>query len=193
MTYERGSFVINQGALTAALKKKGFKSYSQLARALGIHRNTIGRYLSGEPALPQALERIMLALDLSVGDLITRRHLSKKVPGSQIAELIDQFSSQRPDCAFVLFGSRARGSYKQYSDYDLGVYRSAGLSFEAYSRLLDCVAEWNDSRLSSVQLVNFCKADSEFLENVAEDLVFLAGSILEWQNLLSKLGLATNE
>ena len=112
-------------------------------RPLGLHRNTVGNYLAGNAAIPAALERMLVALDLEPGEVLSLRRRSRTVAGLSIADLVDILHHLVPEAAYVLFGSRARGTAKPYSDYDVGVFLRETLAFDAYSRLIDRVEEWN--------------------------------------------------
>ena len=104
-------------------------------------------------------------------------------------DLIESLRRSAPETALVLFGSRARGTAKRYSDYDIGVYDPNGLGFPLFSRLLDLVGAWNDESLVVAQLVDLSRADVSFLRDAAEDFVFLAGSHTAWCDLLQKAGM----
>ena len=86
-----------------------------------------------------------------------------------------------------MFGSRAREDFKRFSDYDLGLYSSTELEFSEYSKLLNIVAEFKESALEEVELVNLNNADKQFLLNISSDLKFVGGSYKSWSKLLTKL------
>ena len=102
------------------------------------------------------------------------------------ADLIDTLHQAAPEAALVLFGSRARGTAKRYSDYDIGVYQIDALEFAVFSRLLDLVSAWNEESLVIAQLVDLSHAHVSFLSSLADDLVLLAGSHTAWCDLLKK-------
>lgn len=184
---------VDSDALSSALRRKGFTSIQHLARHLRIHRNTIGNYLSGTPALPEALAKILNALDLAPGDVLLRSERTKIVPGVGIAALLEKLYLMQPNCAWVLFGSRARQAAKKYSDYDLGVYGTPRIAFRDLSRLLTVVDQYNAESLLSVQLVDLSAADPDFLASIGKDLVFLGGSFLNWLELLKFAGYEIQE
>lgn len=187
------TYILDPQVFTAALKAKGFHSLSKLAHTVGLHRNTISNYLNGAPVLPDALARIFAALDLAPAEALKPSIPQRGEPALRIAKLVDLLSAAAPKCVFVLFGSRARGKEKQFSDYDLGVFREDGVDFPLYSRLLDLTAEWNDTELTSVQLVNLASAEKSFLEAIATDILFLSGSRQEWLRLLTQSGVTIYE
>lgn len=193
MDEKRGYFIVDKVRFDQALKRKGFKSYAELSRFSGIHRNTIGNYLSGDAPLPESLEKLFRLLDLTPQTALTERVKVRRSPAAGIAKLIDNLSNSIDyPYALGLFGSRARNQAKAFSDYDLGVYSSLSISFSKYSKLIDIVEEWNDNELSSVQIVNLNNADSDFLEKIGRDIIFLAGSYGEWIKLLEHSGVAVD-
>ena len=190
---ETADFILNRDAFESALNSAGYRSISELARKLGLHRNTITAYLRGAPALPQALSRILSELKLSPSDAILETRPHRDAPERPIATVIDDLAAQCPDAAYVLFGSRARGTSKKYSDYDLGVFRKQSLPLTLYSSLLNKIAEWNSTTMTEVQLTDLSRAPESFLESIRSDMCFMSGSRREWLNLLEHAGIETNE
>lgn len=174
--------------LRQAMRRKGFDSVQDLADSLGLHRNTIGNYLSGKTGFPAALGRLLAALDLEPARVITLHRPRLQVPGLALGPLIDDLREALPGAVVVLFGSRARGTAGELAGYDLGVHSPAGIWFREFSALLELVAAWNASERSQVHLENLSRVDEEFLHNVAPDLVFLAGSFSAWCDLHNRAG-----
>jgi len=185
---ENRPHIVNPEVIRGAMLGKGFSSVEQLAHSLGLHRNTVGNYLQGSPALPSALSRILDALELSAEQVFEGGPFRRKIPGLMIAGLVADLHALLPQAAIVLYGSRARGSAKRYSDYDLGVYRSEGIPFKEFSPLASAVEEFNGRSLRTTQLTNLCYADKKFLAAIGKDLTFLAGCMRAWLDLLKKTG-----
>ena len=179
--------------LQTEIQRRGYSTVQEFADAVGIHRNTVGNYLAGKTALPAALTKILLALDLAPADVLSLPFRRRQIPGLMIADLVDSLHAACPQAAFVLFGSRARGTAKRHSDYDIGVFRSEGLEFDLFSRLLDQVGSWTQDSLSTVQLVDLTNAEEALLEGISEDAEFLAGSPSAWCALLRKAGIQLHE
>jgi predicted nucleotidyltransferase len=175
------------------MARKGFRSVEQLANSLGLHRNTIGNYLQGSPALPEALSRILDILELPPELAFQGSSVRVKIPALAIASLVDKLNAASPASAIVLFGSRARGNHKKFSDYDLGIFRTTGIPFSEFSPLLSMVNDFNANNLQVVQLSNLAFADTDFLTNIREDLVFLGGSFVGWVELLRRAGITIYE
>lgn len=186
-------YVINAQALRSAMALKGFSSVDELASALGLHRNTVGNYLQGITSLPSALNKILSALELPPEAAFKGGQPRLKVPGLKIAPLVDSLLTKIPDSGIVLYGSRARGKHKRYSDYDLGIFRANAITFSDFSPLLTLVDDYNQSSLDQVQLTNLSLADADFLTNIREDFLFLGGSLQAWIALLYRAGITLYE
>jgi predicted nucleotidyltransferase len=102
----------------------------------------------------------------------------------QIADLTDQIARKDPAACVVLFGSRARGRHKRFSDFDIGVYNQSSIPFATLSAMLSCVDDFNETSMHTAQLTNLSDADSAFLREIGPDLRFLAGSNVAWNNLV---------
>ena len=184
--------VLDSKRVQLEIRRRG-TSVKGLAETLGVHRNTIGNYLSGKAGLPQGLSRILDALDLAPADVLSWDRRRRRIPGLAVSDLVGALHAEVPGAAFILFGSRARGDAGRHSDYDLGLFSDPGPEFPLYSRLLDRVAEWNEESLLTAQLVDLTRAEPAFLTEVAEDAVFLAGSHSAWCAFLSKAGVRLHE
>ena len=193
MRKEEAQFVLDTARLQREIYARGFSSVQNFADSVGVHRNTVGNYLSGKTALPGAFARILDALDLAPAEVLSLTRRRRQVPGLAINDLIETLYAAVPDGALVLFGSRARATAKRYSDYDIGVYRLRVLEFPSFSRLLDLASTWNEESLSTAQLVDLTHADVDFLTGIAQDLLFLGGSYVAWCGLLRKSGLHLHE
>jgi len=185
--------VLDTERLQRQIHARGYSTLRDFADAVGVHRNTVGNYLSGKTALPNALARILAALDLAPADVLSLPIRRRQVPGLVLSDLIEELQVTVPETAVVLFGSRARGTAKRYSDYDIGVFSLDALDFPTFSRLLDLVSAWNEESLVTAQLVDLTHAGVDFLTGLAEDFVFLAGSQAAWCGLLRKAGVHLHE
>ena len=193
MEVESAHIVVDASRLQREISRRGFSSVKDFADSVGVHRNTVGNYLSGKTSLPNALARILAALDLPPAEVLSLHQRRRQMPGLVLSDLIGDLHTAVPEAAFVLFGSRARGTAKRYSDYDLGVFRPDPLDFPTFSRLLDRVSEWNEESLATAQLVDLTHAEATFLGVLAEDFVFLTGSHAAWCGLLRKAGMQLHE
>ena len=193
MKTESAQLQLDTSRLQREIHQRGFNSVQDFADSVGVHRNTVGNYLAGKTALPSALAKILVALDLAPADVLFLPLRRRQVPGLLVADLVESLHAANPGAVVVLFGSRARGTAKRHSDYDLGLFCHNGFEFAAFSRMLDLVAAWNEKSLATAQLVDFSRADASFLAGLSEDLVFLAGSHEAWCELLRKSGMQLHE
>ena len=107
---------------------------------------------------------------------------------SEIQGVVDSLCSTHPHLAVALIGSRAKGTPKKYSDWDLGVTAGgAGLDGLQYIRLKSEVADLAEHLPRSVDLVNLDRAPSWFLENLNYRPVFLGGDSAQWENFKQRL------
>jgi predicted nucleotidyltransferase len=159
-----------------AIRSSSFKTLGNLATNLHVHRNTISDYLRGKtPVVLPIFSKVLEVLNLRAEDVF-KTNLKKSSGLHKIDSLIDDFACAMPDAAFYLFGSRSRGSQKEYSDYDIGVYRKNGITAKEFSKLHMLVIDWNDRNMTTVQISNLNNADKIFLKNIIPDLKFLTGS-----------------
>lgn len=184
---------LDASRLQSEIHKRGYSTVQDFADAVGVHRNTVGNYLAGKTALPAALTKILLALDLAPADVLSLPFRRRQVPGLMISDLTESLRAAAPQAVFVLFGSRARGRAKRHSDYDVGVFCCEGLEFALFSRLLDQVGVWNQDSLATAQLVDLTRADGALLQGLSEGVEFLAGSHAAWCELLCKAGIQLYE
>lgn len=180
---------MNEKAFYDALEKNGYRSISELAKKLKIHRNTIHYYLSRHNVFPSALEKMISALNLDLNDIIVKRE-SEDVQFEQIAPLLDELSLAFPDVTFILFGSRAKGSFNKYSDWDVGVYRIGGLPHQYYYRkIIRMKNELAEDLPFFIDIVNFNKADRDFLKEASKGWSFLTGNLKGFLELKKKVAI----
>jgi predicted nucleotidyltransferase len=180
-------FILNRESFLAALSNRGYTSVTELAGALGVHRNSLSNYINGGQIFPEVLEKAMVALHIDPASIIKRTATTDEEPTRIVGELSDKISRKDPACCVVLFGSRARGRHKPHSDYDLGVYTPTGIPFSEFSDMLSCVDDFNDATMTTAQLTNISDADDAFLTEIGPDLQFLAGSRVAWTTLRDRI------
>ncbi|MBF0106797.1 MAG: nucleotidyltransferase domain-containing protein [Deltaproteobacteria bacterium] len=169
-----------------ALKKNGFSSMTELAKNLGIHRNTISYYLGEQSVIPEKLELILNRLNLNLNDVVIKVKTESKNNLEIMAPLIDALLNKHPECCLVLFGSRTTKSFGNYSDWDIGIFSKKKFPHAQYRTLLKLKSEFTESLPYFVDLVNLNNADPPFLENIKDNMVFLAGKFSDWLSLKEK-------
>ena len=187
------NFIINEEKINSAMKAKGINTIEELSKQLNVHRNTILPYLSGQRALPDCLDRMLKLLDLTPADAIVKNVKSKIQPGLEISPLLSKLITSQTENSYVLFGSRAKRTNKKYSDYDIGVYRINKLPFSDLSKLIDLTDDWESDKSYDVNLTNLTLADTDFLQNIRRDWIFLGGNLEAWVELQKKAGIELYE
>lgn len=175
--------VLDENRFHAQLKKKGYRSISQFAKDLRIHRNTIHHYLSGVSVFPEKLDEIFSTLGLDFKDAIVKKQTLIEDVVAPIAQIIDALHARFPDVTFVLFGSRIQGTARKYSDWDLGVFYRGGISCEQHMKMRILKSDFEEESPYFIDLVNLNEASQEFLQNIARHWIFLTGYRQDWIEL----------
>lgn len=149
-----------------------------------MHRNSLSNYINGGQIFPEVLEKALVALGVDPAKVIKLNVPAIDDSMRVVAELSDRIAHKHDRCCVVLFGSRARGQHKRFSDYDLGVYSQSGIPFPEFSAMLSCVDDFNEATMHSAQLTNIANAGNVFLTEIGPDLQFLAGSRVAWTALV---------
>ena len=179
--------IINNQLFFSALAENGYPSIQALAKKLGIHRNTIHHYLSGNSVLPDKLELLMQELGLSHTNFIIPFISKSSIKYNEIESLIGTLTEQFPNYAFILFGSRARGNNHKYSDYDIGVYSKSGLNHNEYLKMIELKEELVEDLPFFVDLINLNTADTDFLKRISNDWKFISGNLKHWIDIQKKV------
>ncbi len=180
-------FTVDTLRFREALHQKGYGSISQLAQALGMHRNTIHHYLAGRGIFPENFEKVMMALGLGPAEILTFKRDTAQAPWAPIAFFVDQLHAKFPQATFVLFGSRASGKAKTYSDWDIGVFSHEGLAHTVYRKIVASAQDIAEDSAYLIQLMNLNHADSSFLQEISRHWVFLAGRQQDWLDLQRRI------
>lgn len=176
--------MIDKKIFERALKARGYSTLGELAKDIGVHRNTLHHYLSGQGVFPTSLEKAFSRLQLKPHDILIQteepHHLTALEP---IAPLVDRLQQDYPSAAFVLFGSRARQKSQRYSDWDIGVYSEKGLPHELYRKMRRKKNEFEESSPYRIDLINLNRADTDFFKEASKGWSFLGGSLNSWLHL----------
>ena len=179
------NYSLDMTKLSALLNERGYQGgFSALAKKIGVHRNTIGHFSAGNSILPKSLQKLFELLNVDGREFIQFESDGYKI--DSIAFVVDAIAKKYQDCCVVLFGSRARGTNKKFSDFDLGVFSSNGLDSNVFTALIDVVEKVTEDFPIIVQLVNLNRAEPEFLKAIAQDIKFLGGSMSNWLALKGK-------
>lgn len=179
------SYIIDSKTFYDALERSGYGSIQRLAETVSIHRNTIHHFLSGASVFPDSILKILSALCVEPMEIIRRKEGT--YGPDIIAALTDALLKKENNMCIVLFGSRARGNQKKFSDYDLGVYSRQEISHDKYLDLISCKEEHVEDLPVNVDLVNLNRADKYFLTAIKADARFLCGRLSDWLALKEKM------
>ena len=180
-------YIVDQSIIQEAIKRSGYRSIGNLAKSLGIHRNTLHHYLSGHGVFPEALEKIIRALDLKPADVLIDKDKIQSFSLAPIAPVIDQLTQEFPNITFILFGSRPKGKAHKYSDWDIGVFSKSGISHEHYRLIVRRKNELVEDLAFFVDIANLNQANKTFLKEIANHWSFLAGRLQDWIELQRKV------
>ena len=166
------NYVLNFDKLKNLCQSQGFSSLKALCAKANIHQNSLTPYIKrARSPFTQVVLDLATALNVPVIDLICIND-DKEI--TQVKEVIAPFLPER--CAVFLFGSRARGTQKKFTDIDLGITGGKDvLTFSRFSIIKSEIDDAFDNYPLSVNLTNLDIAPTDFIEEVARDLRFLTG------------------
>ena len=182
-------YLMNKDLFFERLREKGYLTVGEFARTLGLHRNTISYYLSGRGIFPVGLQKVLRALDLKPAELIVEQNRDLTVSPSIVRtyELLYRLHLEFPLLTFVLFGSRARQTAHTYSDWDVGVYSTTGISQEDFLKVVRRGEELAEKLPYFLNIVNLNEAPESFLRRISKDWKFLNGQNVDWMSLQRRM------
>jgi predicted nucleotidyltransferase len=175
--------------LKKALVRRGFASVLDFARAHGINRATLHNYLKGRGPLPDSYYKICEFLETDALELLSPVAGTKKLADAEeLTHILRALPRQDDLLAIGLLGSRAKGTAKKYSDWDLGVTRgNAGLTTKDFLKYKHLVSDLADDLPRGIDLVNLDAAPAWFLSGVDYEPLFLAGNPISWSHFMGVL------
>lgn len=169
------TYTLNARYLKNIMRERRIKSIEQLAEVSSVHRNTISSYLAGKTSpFKSSFTDIAKHLSIDPLDLIRKNDSVDEY----LRDLLRKLSSYllTKSLAIVLFGSRARGNPKEFSDIDLGLTGGEKkLSLEDFFEFKNIFDEMVDDYPVSFDLLNFDQAPEDFLLEAGQSMQFLAG------------------
>ena len=122
----QSTVTLDKSKLTTAMRRANIESFSELLRLAKVHRNTLHHYFTTKRGVvADPLQRIASVLNVHCLSLLAEN--SYKLEDEQrLIYFLNQQSEQEPTAAFLLIGSRAKGTARLYSDWDIGIF--SGLS-----------------------------------------------------------------
>lgn len=167
-------FLIDFSKLRLLGEKIGARNLSEICSLAGINKNSITPYVKGERSpFASVVLRLSEALEVSPLDIIVSSDEDEVISyiKKQIKEALDDSE------VVFLFGSRARGDHKKFSDIDLGI--TGGKSQTDFSRFVTLKSNIDDKFDNyhlTINLVNLDMAPLDFLLQIEADLLYLCGN-----------------
>lgn len=184
-------YVLDEAAVQAAAKKQGLGSMARLASRLGVHRNTLRSYLSGEKQVfSDFMLRLAEGLEVDALTLVRRRTADSSTSREYraIVALAQALAEEHAGLAFGLIGSRAADTAGTYSDWDVAVTGGRHeLDSDLYLELRGKIEDECDDFSRCVDLVNLDAAPVSFLAGITYRPQFLAGSLESFSYMLGVL------
>ncbi len=174
--------VPDRAVFKQALLRTGYESIKQFAQSEGIHGNRVSDQRSGRNVLARKLGGMRYALDVTPTAAFTLRPVGPR-PQEILAPLVGALHEKYPAVTFVLFGSRARGGARRYSDFDLGVSGNPHLDLATFLDMVESKCDLEEDLPFYVDLVNLDHADGSFLREIANDWTLLSGEQQVWLEL----------
>jgi transcriptional regulator with XRE-family HTH domain len=171
-------YVLDRQKLETHLLEKGYGSLQEFVEKAGIHRNSLNDYLYGKKTVfCRVLEKMAATLEVDPLEIIQKKkNYIEQLPGP-LQKRIKMLGISFSHLAFTLIGSRARGSAKKHSDWDIGFTGGPdGLGTDTYLRVKSMFQNLTDDLVFSTQLVNLDQAPDWFLEDMDYKPIFLAGN-----------------
>lgn len=183
-------YQIDQRKLTRLALARGYPNLTAFAKKVGIHRNSLGEYLGGKGVFTSVVTKLAEGLDCSPLDFVQRRVLQVNIDqASKVLQgALERVVREDEDLCFLLIGSRARGTARELSDWDVGVTAGPrGLTAEAYLRLKGQIEDQVDNLPVGVDVVNLDAAPEWFLAGIDYQPRLLAGNEGSYLYLIGKI------
>ena len=176
---------ISTERLKKIMSARGIASISELSRQSNIHRNSLSPYLKQEKSiLNEVTEKIAKALQVDPLLLVERREVGSLDPFKVIPKIKKYSLSLNEKHCFFLFGSRASGLAKEYSDYDIAY---AGISGERGLEIKEDILNLFQDLPVKIDLVNFDNAPAWFYFECKPNFIFISGVRSFYYSSLSKV------
>lgn len=173
------NYVIDLNKIKIALKANGLSSLGELSRVCSIHRNTLYPLVRGDRSpFTNTYLSVCRALDIDPVECLVKDPRVNILSIEEVARMVfEEYQKSFPDLCLFLFGSRAAGKAKKFSDYDVGItggrHPIGGLDF---LKIQESILERCDNFPVKVDVLNFDSAPGSFLVDFNSPLVLLAGS-----------------
>jgi len=178
------NIVLDRNLIKKEIHKR-FKSLGDFCEAIGVHRNSLSVYLSGKTLLPEVVEKALTALNISSQDAFHLKTEKQNSIQKKISPIIESLVLKYPELSIVLFGSRARGTERKYSDVDLGIISKDILSLNQWSDIRNIVDAKAEDLPFMIDVVDLKRADQKFLDSAKQGMKFLGGNPANYYSLIN--------
>ncbi len=180
---------LDERQLSAQLRKLGFPTVSQFAKQHNVNRATLNNYLQGRGPFPESFYVIADALQTDPLQLLIPISSESDIPKlEEIAPIIKACCVISPRIAVGLLGSRAKGTAKQYSDWDIGITGGQQLlSAQDSLQIQRIVDDLKEDLPRDVDVVNLDAAPQWFLKGILYTPRFLSGNESSWNYFMGVL------
>ncbi len=171
-------YCLNIKLFKKSLLEAGFKGLLDFSKKTKIHRNTLQGFLSGKDVFLSSFSALAHHLAKDPLDLIIpQSKISSKIKDlAELQEVVARLLHHDKKIVIVLLGSRAKKKAKEYSDWDLGVFRyPQEISGREYLKMKNITEEASENLVRKVDLINLNQAPAWFLKSLGEEVVFLEG------------------
>lgn len=161
-----------------ALLEAGFRGLLDFSKKTKIHRNTLQGFLEGKDVFISSFSTLTQALDKDPLELITPQvKTNSKIKNiGELKEVIAKLLRHDKKILVVLLGSRAKKTAKEFSDWDLGIFRyPETIAGREYLKLKGIIDEASENLVRKVDLINLNQAPPWFLKEMGEEIIYLAG------------------
>lgn len=182
-------YKLDDRQLATQLRKLGFPTVSQFAKAHGINRATLNNYLKGRGPFPESFYAIADALKVDPLQLLTPIPSEGGIPKlEEIAPIVAACCRVSPQVAVVLLGSRVRGGAQEYSDWDLGVTGGVHqITTKEFLHIKQLVEDLKENLPRDVDVINLDEAPEWFLKGINYSPRFLSGNESSWNYFMGVL------
>ncbi len=162
-----------------SLVEAGFKSILEFSKKTKIHRNTLQGFVEGKDVFLSSFSALAQALHKDPLELIVpQSKLSSKIKNiDELKNIVAHLYRQDKQLAIVLLGSRAKKKAKEYSDWDLGIFRyPQAISGREYLKIKGSVEDMSENLVRKVDVINLNQAPPWFLKSMGNEIILLEGN-----------------
>jgi len=180
---------IDSAKLRQIVVQRGYAHVTEFAKLHGFNRATINNYLKGQGGpFSEVYYVICDALQIDPLSILSPLQAGQTVDADEVMPIVKKICAFDKDIAVGLLGSRAKGSGRKYSDWDLCITRGARtLTGGEFLRSKRSVDDEVDKLPREVDIINLDAAPEWFLVGLDYEPVFLAGNSNSWSYFMGVL------